>query len=408
MKKVVRIIGRMNGGGPARQVAYLHHALRNSCETVLLIGTVDEGEQDMRYLLKDTTGVIEIPSMSRSVKALSDLISLIKITRILLREKPDIVHTHTAKAGVLGRVAARIARVPVTVHTYHGNVFQGYFSERASRLIVAIERALNRITTRVVVVSETQAEELISKFKVARSDQVVIIRNGFDLKGLAACSELRQAARRKWNFRDEDFVVVWAGRLAAIKNVPLLLEVAHKSAHIASAKFLVVGDGPFRTDIEALSGSLPNFRFIGWQNDMLPIWAAADMALLTSRNEGTPTSLIEASAAGKPFVSTEVGGVLDLVKGPLKESSDSCKQAANGFLCSANPEVLAGCIEKLATSPALAEQMGTEGRGFAFANYDQGRLAFELNDLYEKLLKRARIPAQAQSLANPVGRSANN
>ena len=153
MKKVVRIIGRMNGGGPARQVAYLHHALRSSFETILVVGAIEQGEQDMRYLLEDSIGVIEIPSMSRSVKGRSDLASLIKITQLLLREKPDIVHTHTAKAGVLGRLAAIIAGVPIRVHTYHGNVFQGYFGRRASSLIIAIEGMLNRFTTRVIAIS---------------------------------------------------------------------------------------------------------------------------------------------------------------------------------------------------------------------------------------------------------------
>ena len=147
VKKVVRIIGRMNGGGPARQVAYLHRSLRGSFETILVIGAIEHGEHDMRYLLEDSIGVVEIPSMSRSVKVWSDLVSLVKITQLLLREKPDIVHTHTAKAGVLGRIAALLAGVPVRVHTYHGNVFQGYFGKRTSRLIIAIERMLNRVTT---------------------------------------------------------------------------------------------------------------------------------------------------------------------------------------------------------------------------------------------------------------------
>src|SRR5450631_4498307 len=175
----------MNGGGPARQVAYLHRALRGSFETRLVVGMVDSGEQDMRYILDDSVGVIEIPSMSRSVKGWSDLVSVIKITLLLLRERPDIVHTHTAKAGVLGRIAALVAGVPIRVHTYHGNVLQGYFGNRTSRLIAAIERVLNRVTTCVIAISESQADEIVGRFRVADRRKVAIVRNGFDLSAMA-------------------------------------------------------------------------------------------------------------------------------------------------------------------------------------------------------------------------------
>jgi len=407
MKKVVRIIGRMNGGGPARQVAYLHHSLRGRFETILVVGAIEPGEQDMRYLLKDSIGVIEIPSMSRSVKGWSDLVSLVKITLVLLREKPDIVHTHTAKAGVLGRIAALVAGVPIRVHTYHGNVFQGYFGKRTSRLIIAVERLLNRVTTRVIAISESQAEELTERFRVARRDQVAIVKNGFDLKPLADSGQLRRDARRNLNLNENDFLVVWAGRLVAIKNVPLLREVVHQTAGIPKVKFLVAGDGPLREDLTK-GASCGNLQVIGWQKDMKLIWAAADVVLLTSRNEGTPASLIEALAAGKPFISTAVGGVLDLAKPPVTQVSNDCRQAANGFLTPSSPEAIVACIEKLLFSPRLAKAMGEEGRTFALANYDQERLARELNELYENLLEHAKIPKRAEILASAIGSNANN
>ena len=402
MKKVVRIIGRMNGGGPARQVAYLHHALRSSFETILVVGAIEQGEQDMRYLLEDSIGVIEIPSMSRSVKGRSDLVSLIKITQLLLREKPDIVHTHTAKAGVLGRLAAIIAGVPIRVHTYHGNVFQSYFGRRASSLIIAIEGMLNRFTTRVIAISESQAQELVEQFKVARRDQVAIVRNGFDLNGLASCGQLREGARHNMHLNADDFLVVWAGRLVTIKNVPLLLDVVRHAAAFPKVKFLVVGDGPLRDEIETLATSCKDLQFIGWQRDMKPIWAAADVVLLTSRNEGTPATLIEAMAAGKPFISTVVGGVPDLAKGPVTGISSDCKRAANGFLTPFSPEAIVGCIAEMMDSPELAKRMGEEGRAFALANYDQNRLASELTELYEKLLEQEETPKGVKTLASPV------
>jgi glycosyltransferase involved in cell wall biosynthesis len=404
-KKLVRIIGRMNGGGPARQVAFLHRALRDSFDTRLIVGAIEDGEQDMRYLLPDATGVIEVPSMSRSVKGWSDLVSLARITRILLREKPDIVHTHTAKAGVIGRIAALLSGVPVRIHTYHGNIFHAYFGKTATRLIMATERLLNRFTTRVIAISDSQAEELAERFSVARRQQIVIVRNGFDLRPLTDLDKLRGQARLHFHLRDEDRLVVWAGRLVPIKNLPLLLEVVGLARRLPWVKFLVAGDGPLRQHVETASHIGGNLQVLGWQKDIKPLLAAADMVLLTSRNEGTPAFLIEAMAAGKPFIATAVGGVVDLAEPPLREISQHCRAAANGFLTSADPQTILSCIEQLASSPELAAKMGAAGRSFALANHAQERLAEEITDLYQQLLAgskaRQRVPAPAMAAEEP-------
>src|SRR6516162_10165696 len=191
MKKVVRIIGRMSGGGPPHQVAYLHKSLRTSFETILAIGTIESHERDMTYLLEDFKGVVEIPSMSRSVNVWSDLISLFAITRLLLREQPDVVHTHTPKAGMLGRVAAFLSRVPVRVHTYHGHGFSGYLGKVGSRAVVTVERILNRLTTHVIAISESQAHEITEKFRVVSADKVTVIRNGIDLSRFSDADKMR-------------------------------------------------------------------------------------------------------------------------------------------------------------------------------------------------------------------------
>ena len=408
MKKVVRIIGRMNGGGPARQVAYLHHALRSSFETILVIGAIEPGEQDMRYLLQDSMGVIEVSTMSRSVKGWSDLISLVKITRLLWREKPDIVHTHTAKAGVLGRIAALVAGVPIRVHTYHGNVFQGYFGKRTSRLIAAIERVLNRVTTRVIAISASQAKEIVERFRVADRRKVVIVRNGFDLSATAVPERTRIEVRRALGVDDADILVVWAGRIAPIKNLPLLLEVANRCTRLPTIKFLVAGDGANREVVVTAAQATDNLMFIGWQQDMSPIWTASDIALLTSKNEGTPTSLIEAMIAGKPFVATSVGGVVDLAKEPIRQISPGCTQAANGFLTSHDPDVIVSCLETLAVCPDLLEEMGMQGRDLALANYSQQRLGTEITHLYEELLRYSEASEPEKMLASPVRRKLNS
>src|SRR4051812_15048186 len=178
--KVVRIIGRLNVGGPARQACLLHERLRPEFKTVLVTGRPDSGEKDMSYLLSSSDGVHSIDSMSRPVRFFSDLRSLFAIYRILRRERPEIVHTHTAKAGTLGRIAAVLARVPVRVHTFHGHVFSGYFGRLKTSIYLAIERWLARFTTRIVTVSEGQGRELAELYRVAPRAKIHVIRNGFD------------------------------------------------------------------------------------------------------------------------------------------------------------------------------------------------------------------------------------
>lgn len=399
MSKVVRIIGRMCGSGPSRQVAFLHRTLRRSFETVLVVGVTEEGEQDMRYLLQDSTGVMEVATMSRSVRGWADLVSLVHIGRILWREKPAIVHTHTAKAGVLGRIAGLLTGVPVLVHTYHGHVFQGYFGKTASRLIIHIERLLNRFTTRVIAISPSQAKDLADNFQVARRGKIVILRTGFDLAALNGLDTYRREARQRLGISQEEHLVVWAGRLVAIKNVPLLLDVVRLANRLPQLKFVVVGEGPLRSTVEEAARTCPNLRFLGWQDDMKPILAATDMVLLTSRNEGTPAFLIEAMAAGKPFISTAVGGVVDLAQSPIRQLENGCQMAGNGFLTSSDPGAILACLEILVASPEMLARMGAAGRSFAREYHCQERLAEEVTNLYHNLLAAEGVPEHAAALA---------
>ncbi len=399
MKKVVRIIGRMNGGGPARQVAYLHRALRESFDTVLVVGRIEPGEQDMRYLLEDSSGVFDVPSMSRSVRGFAELASLLRIVRLLRREKPDIVHTHTAKAGVLGRVAALLTGVPIRIHTYHGHIFQGYFGRPATRVIIMIERMLNRFTTRVIAISPSQANDLVQTFRVARREQIAVIRTGFDVASLRDVDRGRGQARHELGVGDDESLVVWAGRLVAIKNLPLLLEVVRLARRNPQLKFLVVGEGPLWPMVEKAAKACDSLKLLKWQVDMKPIVAAADMLLLTSRNEGTPALLIEAMAAGKPFVSTAVGGVVDLAVPPIEQIASGCRMAANGFLTPSDAQAIVECLEKLAAEPEMAAQMGEAGRSFALAHHDQQRLAEEMTNLYRELLAEGVVRKRAAALA---------
>src|SRR3954464_4858439 len=208
--KIVRIIGRLNVGGPARQACLLHERLRPEFETVLISGRPDKGEEDMSYLLSSHEGVYWIDSMSRPVRFFSDLRSLITLYRILRREKPDIVHTHTAKAGTLGRIAAILARIPVRVHTFHGHVFAGYFGALKTRLYLSVERFLARFTTRIVTVSEGQARELSEIYMIAPRAKIQVVRNGFDWSESAPPA---QAIRSALAIRPDQILVLWIGRM---------------------------------------------------------------------------------------------------------------------------------------------------------------------------------------------------
>src|SRR4051812_1752410 len=307
--KIVRIIGRLNVGGPARQACLLHERLRPEFETVLISGRPDEGEEDMSYLLSSHEGVLWIDSMSRPVRFFSDLRSLIAIYRILRREKPDIVHTHTAKAGTLGRVAAILAGVPVRVHTFHGHVFAGYFGRFKTRAYLGIERLLARFTTRIVTVSEGQAAELADVYRIAPRSKIQVIRNGFEWSD---SPRSRAEVRAELNLKQDHTAVLWMGRMVPIKGIELLADVVRQAAQLDSLMFVIAGDGPLRPEFEANTRGCGNVRMVGWQRDVAPLLKACDVVLLTSINEGTPTSLIESMFAGKPFVATDAGGTADL------------------------------------------------------------------------------------------------
>lgn len=395
--KVARIIGRLNVGGPARQACYLHEALRDRYDTLLVTGRLDEGEADMSYLLASQNGVRWISRMLRPVKPWSDLVAFWRILRILRQERPDIVHTHTAKAGALGRAAAVLARVPVRIHSYHGHVFRGYFGPVQVRLWLAIERLLGKFTTRIVAISPSLAEELVQRYAITTADKVTVVRTGFDLQSFHAIDQ-RDRVRREFKIAASDFLVLWAGRMVPVKNVGLLGQVVRRASTLRRMHFLVVGDGPDRELLLKLTARCGNIHFAGWRTDMPELWAAADAALLTSLNEGTPTAVIEAMAAGKPFVSTQVGGMVDLTVPPLEESGvPGLLRAANGFLSVSDPVPLLQGLERLSSDDALAGRMGTSGRQFVTSVYAQERLKREIAALYDELVKSLGLAKQEVS-----------
>lgn len=396
--KIVRIIARLNTGGPARQACYLHEHMRNNFETVLVTGSLESGEGDMNYLLGCNDGVYQVGSMSRAISYWKDAVAFCRIVGILRRERPDIVHTHTAKAGAIGRAAALLARVPVTVHTYHGNVFQSYFGPLKTRVFVTIERLLGKMTSTVVAVSESQAGELTGKFGVLPRSKIAVIPNGFQLSAFSTCSE-RERIRADFNVAPDQLLVVWAARMVPVKDPGLLARVIQRTVNDPRIRFLVVGDGIERPAIEDAVRGCPNVTFTGWRRDMESIWTAADVALLTSRNEGTPTALIEAMAAGKPFVATAVGGVPDMLVPPIREITPGTVLAANGIAVPPTPEALSTALELLLKDKDQARAMGEVGREYVLQRYAAERLARDMMNLYTSLLEQA---AQADTSSSGV------
>jgi glycosyltransferase involved in cell wall biosynthesis len=391
--KVVRIIGRLVGG-PARQTCLLHQELTPEFQTLLIAGSPSPGEHDMAYLLRSEQDVVRLAEMSREVSWWDDARAFMRIVRLFRSERPQIVHTHTAKAGALGRLAAWVTGVPVVVHTYHGHVFHSYFGPVKTRVYLQLERLLGKITSRVIAISDSQKRELAERYKVVPASKISLVKNGFHLDAFS--SRERREARQALGLNESDFVLVWAGRMAPVKDVDLLADVVRSGLQQCSrARFLVLGDGEDRARLEELVSGCDNVQILGWRRDMEQVWRAADAAILTSRNEGTPTALIEAMAAGLPFVATQVGGVSDLSNGnwrPLPEGMGF--QAANGFLTIRTCSALLYCISRLIADPSLAQRMGNCGKAFVTERFSSPRLVGEISSLYKELLSMHGQPLQ--------------
>lgn len=405
--RILSLIARLNVGGAARHVLLLTRELNDGhFRSELIAGTVPDGEEDMAYFA-DELGVkpIYIREMSRKLSS-KDIVSLVKIYREIKRRKPNIVDTHTAKAGTVGRLAAfiykwftpgtligRPRRVKV-VHTFHGHVFHSYYGAYKTRFFIFIERLLARFATDVIVViSKQQLDEINGRFLVGKREQFRVITYGIDLKSLepeiSAIVEIRQQVGAEMS----DIVVGFVGRLTEIKNVPMLLQVAnqylgHDVAHLPVTKFLIAGDGHLRVSLEDEThgfGLSKEIRFVGNVTNIASVYKASDIIALTSLNEGTPFSLIEAMAAGRPVISTMVGGVVDLL-GDVKEQKD-------GFLvCERGIGVVSGDVAGftsgliyLAKNERLRHCLAEAGHEFVVRNYSIARLVRDIKELYEEI-----------------------
>jgi glycosyltransferase involved in cell wall biosynthesis len=403
--KIIRIIARLNVGGPAIHVVLATHELkRRGNDCVLVVGPVPETEGSMEYYAAEW-GVpfIRVPQLVRPLSFWKDLVALWKIYRILRREKPGVVHTHTAKAGTVGRTAAVLAGVPVIVHTFHGNIFDAYFSPGKTRLFLFIERFLARFTDRIIAVSKSQRDELIDKYKIAPPEKFQIVRLGIDLGAFRAGKAGK--ARTAHADGDRPLVIGWVGRFVEVKDPLFFVDAAHAlKSRGARAKFVMVGDGPMRSEVEtriAEHGLQGDFTLTGWQRDMSSVYAGIDLMTLTSHNEGTPVAMIESMASGLPFVALNVGGMSDLMAGAAQEG-EGFDVFENGIMVyPRDVSTLSSAVNLLLQDASLRARMGQAGKEFALGRFSKERLVDDLETLYQKLVHPESLPEPTVSCHHP-------
>lgn len=388
---MLRVIARLNVGGPALHVAYLAEGLATrGYDTTLVAGTIARGEESMAFVAAEHGVEVEsLVELHREISPVRDVRAIFRLAEIIRRERPTILHTHTAKAGAVGRLAAllaRDARPPIVVHTFHGHVLRGYFSRLSSLGFRTLERLLARATTALVAVSPEVRDDLVA-LGVAPASKFTVVRLGIDLGSrVDNDDDQRRETRRQLGLREDAFVVGWVGRMTAVKRTELVvLTLKELVARGVDAHLVLVGDGPDRDRLEQYAhelGVMKRCLFLGYQEDVARFYDAIDVVLLPSVNEGTPVSVIEALAAGRPAVATRVGGVPDVVR-----------DGVDGFLVdSADPSDLAERLAELAADPDERVRMGTSGRERVLARYAVERLVDDIDELYRRLLAERRLP----------------
>jgi glycosyltransferase involved in cell wall biosynthesis len=370
--KVMRVIARMNVGGPAWQVSVLTRGLQPpEFETHLVCGRVADDEADFIALRDPSLPCTYLEGLGRSVKPLDDVRALMALVRMMRREKPDIVHTHTAKAGVLGRLAAMVARVPHRVHTFHGHVLHGYFSPRITRLIIFIERFLARHTDVLAAVGAQVRDDLLAA-KIGRPKQYRVVPPGVRIS--AGCT--KEEARRRFDLPADVPVVLFVGRLTRIKRVDRLIEAMTKvHEQLPAAVLAIAGEGDLLSEVEELASPLGRaIRFLGWQSDLSVVYPLADVVALTSDNEGMPVTLIEASMLGIPCVTTDVGSAREVVL-----------DHQTGRVITPDATAIADALVELLSDTARLAQFGSNARQHAEASFGSPRLIDDYAKIYREI-----------------------
>jgi glycosyltransferase involved in cell wall biosynthesis len=380
--KILRIIGRLNVGGPAIHVVNLTAGLdENRYQSLLVAGSENEAEGSMLdFALSHGVKPTVIPEIVTAFSlAPRDGKALWKLYRLIRKERPHIVHTHTAKAGFLGRLAAWLSGVPVVVHTFHGHVLHGYYGPIKNESLRRVEQSLAWLTDRLVTVSEGVKNELVG-YGIAKAEKIVVVPLGFDLEPFLASHARHGEFRREMGLSNEHKLIGIVGRIFPIKNHALFLDSAMRvSAREPAARFIIVGNGVLRPNLESQArqlGIADRVVFTGWRGDVPRIFADLDILVVSSDNEGTPVSAIEAMAAGCPVVATRVGGLPDLIE----------DHKTGRLVPFRNSEALAGAVIDLLQSPQTARELGQTAQGFVRRRFTAQRLLSDMEHLYSQLL----------------------
>lgn len=397
MPRVLRIMNRLAVGGPVLNATYLTRYMAPDFETLLVVGEKEDHEKSAEYLAHQL-GIqyITIPGMGRSINPASDYRAYRKLKDLMKSFKPDVVHTHAAKPGAVGRMAASSARIPAIVHTFHGHVFHSYFNSTKTKFFIQTERYLGRKSDAIVAISDQQKRELVQDFRIAPEEKFRVVPLGFDLDRFrTAQEEKRIKLRSEFGVKDYEVAIGIIGRLVPVKNHTLFMKGIKHVLNNSSRKIkaFIIGDGETRADLENLvreagipysvqdSPEHPHpLVFTSWRSDIDYINAGLDIVCLTSFNEGTPVSLIEAQAAGKPIVSTRVGGIADIVV-----------EGETAFLADVqDADTFCDHLLRLVEDDNLRQQMSGKGSVHVLERFSYQRLVRDMSHLYWELLDKKR------------------
>jgi glycosyltransferase involved in cell wall biosynthesis len=367
----------MNVGGPAIQISGLmQHLPKNSFEQLLVTGYCDEGELDFLDSTNLEFTATRVLGFGRSIGGISEIRAFFQIRKLIKDFNPHIVHTHTAKAGVLGRIASLSTfKSQIRIHSFHGHLLHGYFGRFKTLLVILVERVLARFTHKLVAVGQKVRDELLA-VKIGDFEKFAVVGPGLELRAMPG----RKEAQRVLGLQNHQFTVGWVGRLVPIKAPHRIIEIAKACVHNrVDVRFLIVGDGPLRSELEELATkeNLP-IQFLGWQSEIEPILAVTDLMLLTSLNEGTPVSLIEAQMAGIPVITTNVGSVSEVVQNSI-----------SGYCLDHAPSEFAQKIQEIANNPILYNEFSASAKVNAQQNFSLKRLVDNYADLYFKTINQA-------------------
>jgi glycosyltransferase involved in cell wall biosynthesis len=395
MPRILRILNRLAVGGPVLNACYLTKYMHPEFDTLLVVGEKEDHEQSAEYLASQL-GIkyVTVKGMGRAINPASDYFAYRELRKLIRSYKPDIMHTHAAKPGALGRLAASAEKVPAIVHTFHGHVFHSYFNSAKSKFFIHTERYLGKKSNAIIAISEQQKKELAKDFKIAPEEKFRVVPLGFDLDRFRTNQEEKRGKfRREFNVGDDEIAIGIIGRLVPVKNHYLFMKaIKHVFDRTnKKVKAFIIGDGETRKDLENVANEVKiSFStehstehthplvFTSWRSDVDYINAGLDIVCLTSFNEGTPVSLIEAEAANKPIVSTRVGGITDIVQegqtallANVQETEKFCQH-----------------LLQLVEDDELRYRLGVNSHNYVMQRFSYQRLVKDMSELYYELLER--------------------